>query len=206
MSRQSFTSSPVGSVQHEEGLSHISTEGRLEQLRIEQRAMEQRFNEQFQALSRLITANSQPKPVEPSNNIRPPETPALASKKADRRSSIDTRKSLNDVRRFDQPSATKFPQTASEESGFSPSNKRIGDDRVNNYPSMTIQHPEQFKLQSPIAKITLQSIRNLENEISVYMQKPQNVNQQIYICLVMSFLRWQRGITWSAKFMSETPT
>ena len=185
MSQQSVTGSPVGSVRQEEALSYNSTEGRFEQLQIRQRAfeqrIEQRFDEQFQALSRLITANNQPKPVEPSNNIRPPETPALTSKKAERRNSIDTRKSLNDVRRFDQPSATKFPQTASGESGFSPSNRRIGDDRVNNYPSMTIQHPEQFKLQSPIARITLQSIRNLENEISVYRQKPQNVNQQIYL-------------------------
>ena len=70
MSQQSFTGSPVGSEQHEEGLSHISTEGRLAQIESGQRAMEQRFNEQFQALSQLITANSQPKPVEPSNNIR----------------------------------------------------------------------------------------------------------------------------------------
>ena len=181
MSQQSFTGSPVGSAQRGEDLSHNSTDGRFAQLESGQRILEQRLDEQFQSLRELITRNSQPKPEEPPHNIRSPETPAPASAKANRRNSFDTRKSLNDVRRFNQPSATKLPQTASEESSFPQSNSKVGDDRVNNYPAMTIQHPEQFKLQSPIAKITLQSIRNLENEISVFMQKPQNVNQQIYL-------------------------
>jgi hypothetical protein len=46
---------------------------------------------------------------------------------------------------------------------------------------MTIQHPETFKVATPIQKITVQSVRNLENEIMVYLQKPQNRGQTIYL-------------------------
>ena len=158
--------------------SSFGDDGRFLALQQAQIQLEERMSarlQRFEAL--LINLTNQPAPAVSSNpNIDTAATP----QRFDRRNSLDTRTSLNEARNFTQQTATK-PKTASDSKVNSPSNVKAEFGRDKLFPSMTIQHPERFKLQSQISKITLQQIRNLENEIEVYLKKPQNSNQQIYL-------------------------
>ena len=159
-------------------LSSHSNDGRILALQQGQAQLEERMSVQFQQIQTMLrNLTSPPTPAVSSHpNMDTAETPA----RFNRRSSTDTRASLNDARNFHK-SATKLPQTASGSEVNQSSHVRTQIGRDDFYSNMTIQHPEQFKLQAPISKITLQQIRNLENEILVYLQKPQNTNQQIYL-------------------------
>ena len=152
----SFTGSDISAQQGEDFIH--TNDGRIAALQQGQQLLEERMSAQFQQIhSLLMTLTNQPKPeVSFHPNIDTTETPA----KFNRRSSTDTRTSLNEARNFTQ-SATKLPRTASGSEVNQHSDIRADIDRGNVYPSMTIQHPEQFQLQTPIAKITLQHIRNL---------------------------------------------
>ena len=145
--------------QQGEDLSVHTNDGRIAALQQGQQLLEERMSAQFQQIQSLLLTltSNQPKPeVSFHPNIDTTETPA----KFNRRSSTDTRTSLNEARNFTQ-SATKLPRTAPGSEGNQQSDTKADIDRGNAYPSMTIQHPEQFQLQTPIAKITLQHIRNL---------------------------------------------
>ena len=145
--------------------SSFGDDGRILELQRGQFRLEQRMEQQFQSIqSLLVNLTNQPAPAVSSNpNIDTAATP----QRFDRRNSLDTRTSLNEARNFTQQSATKLSKTASDSKVNTPSNVKAEIGRDNFFSSMTIQHPEQFKLQSQISKITLQQIRNLENEIEV---------------------------------------
>ena len=129
-----------------------------------------------QLLMTLIPDKEQKKPAVAFHpSIPTAETPQNSK----RRDSVDTRTSLNLSKNIQ--SASKQPQIASRSQGNSSPNTDTVSDRVEQYSSMTIQHPETFKVTTPIQKITVQSVRNLENEIMVYLQKPQNRGQTIYL-------------------------
>jgi len=144
-----------------------------------QRSFEERIGSQMQRMEQLLMTLITDKDQKPAVTFQPTIPTAETPQKFKRRDSVDTRTSLNSSKNIQ--SASKQPQTASGSQGNPPSNTDTASDRVEQYSSMTIQHPETFKVATPIQKITIQSVRNLENEIMVYQQKPQNRGQTIYL-------------------------
>ena len=186
----SFTASNDDSAQHGEDLSANSIDGRIAALQEGQRILEQQMSLQFQSIRDLLSAqSSQPKPeVSFHQDTGTSETPA----KFDRRNSMDTRASLNEARKFTQ-SATKLPRTAPGKQSNQQSDADMNSDRASSFTSMTIQHPEQFTLSSPLAKITVQNVRSHTQRSRKCHSKEGNTLSSSISLLFWTVLKMQLG-------------
>ena len=135
-----------------------SSNVRIAAIEESQRQFEERIGSQMQRMEQLLTTLITDKDQKPAVTFQATIPTAETPQKFKRRDSVDTRASLNSSKNIQ--SASKQPQTASGSQGNTSSNTDTASDRVKQYSSMTIQHPETFKVATPIQKISVQSVRN----------------------------------------------
>ena len=119
-----------------------SSNVRIAAIEESQRQFEERIGSQMQRMEQLLMTLIPDKDTKPAVTFQPTIPTAETPQKFSRRDSVDTRTSLNSSKNIQ--SASKQPQTASSLRGNTSSNTDTASDRVEQYSSMTIQHPETF--------------------------------------------------------------